>query len=187
MLGALPAHRIARLGVARSFQSPMLVEAMTPLDAVTLARLAASGGLFRTERRAALARGEAMALLAGLGAAGVATTECGRLPHGLRRRVELARALALAPRFLLLDEPSAGLAPDEIAALAGFLRTLSAHGQGLLIVEHNLAFLMPLADRIVCLDRGAVIGAGTAAEVARDPKIKAAYLGDEVILSSDRS
>ncbi len=123
------------------------------------------------------ARGEAMHLLESMKIGDIADRRCGELAAGLRRRVEIARALALRPRFLLLDEPAAGLVTEERRRVADDLAALASEGLGLLVVEHDMPFLMPLAHRIVCLDRGRVIASGTPAEIARDPRVVAAYLG----------
>jgi branched-chain amino acid transport system permease protein len=157
---------------------------MSALDAVATARLAASGAVSLRRalgdlRGAALrqARGEAMRCLALMGAAASALQLCEALPAGARRRVEIARALALQPALLLLDEPAAGLAADEQDDLARRLAALARGGLALLVVEHNMAFLMPLADRIVCLARGRVIAAGSPSQIRADPSVVEAYLG----------
>jgi branched-chain amino acid transport system permease protein len=97
----------------------------------------------------------------------------------VRRRLEIARALALAPRLLLLDEPAAGLTQGEMADLSVRLRALAEQGLALLVVEHNMPFLLPLADRVVCLAGGAVIGAGRPEEIRKDPAVLRAYLGTD--------
>jgi branched-chain amino acid transport system permease protein len=163
-----PAHAIARAGIARTFQAAHLIDAMPALDAVAVA---VRGAPWST------ARARAMTLLDALGLAGVAMRPCGALAHGLKRRVEIARALALQPRLLLLDEPAAGLNPVEQQDLAARLGALARDGLGVLVIEHNMAFLMPLVSRVVCLDQGRVIADGTPDEIRANPRVIAAYLG----------
>ncbi len=175
---------IARLGIARTFQNLNLVGDMSALDNVAVAR----GARHRASLMRALAtplrdpdlaraRREAMHLLDRVGAAAVAMKPAGGLAYGLKRRVEIARALAVEPRLLLLDEPAAGLNETEQADLAQRLRALAAAGATLLVIEHNMPFLMPLAGRIVCLDYGRVIGTGSPRDIAADPRVLEAYLG----------
>ena len=164
-----PVHAIARAGIARSFQSPALAEDMTVLDAVALAR--------RADHAIALARRHALGLLERLDVAGLASLPCGGLAPGQQRRVEIARALATAPRLLLLDEPAAGLSAPEQRDLASRLAALARDGLGLLVIEHNMGFLGALADRLVCLVEGRVVAAGPPAAVRADPHVIAAYLG----------
>ena len=156
---------------------------MTVLDAVASARLAIEGaGLVqavRDTREAALARARAHAavLLDRFALAAIADEDCAAQPHGVRRRLEVARACATEPRLLVLDEPAAGLTAAEAAALAAQLRRLAADGLALLVIEHDTDFLLPLADRLACLDGGRLIASGATAAVAKDPAVVAAYFG----------
>ena len=174
---------VARAGIARTFQNINLVDGMTALDNVAVARAGVERvGLARAlfgvpDDGLAEARGYAMHLLEELGVADIAMQPCGGLAYGIKRRVEIARALAMQPRVLLLDEPAAGLNASEQRDLADRVRALANAGFTLLVVEHNMPFLMPLAERIVCLDAGRVIAAGTPDEVRRDPEVIRAYLG----------
>ena len=177
-------HDIAAAGIARTFQNINLADDMAVLDNVAVGRFRhASGGL-----RAALrggfsdpawvrARGEAMHLLGALGVADCAQRPAGSLAYGLKRRVEIARALALEPRLLLLDEPAAGLNETEQADLAARLRAFAETGLAILVIEHNMPFLMPLAARMVCLDHGEVIAAGAPEEIRANANVIEAYLG----------
>ena len=101
----------------------------------------------------------------------------GTLSHGLRRRVELARALALDPRFIILDEPASGLDDGDADSLASTLQALAATGIGFLIIDHNMDFLLPLAERLACLQSGRMIAIGPVSEVRNDPRVIEAYLG----------
>ncbi len=181
-----PAYAIAQLGVARTFQHIHLVDELSVVDNIAVARAGIDGGGLVTaittvgpDRRRDAARGIAMAAAERLGVAEVAMQPCGSLPYGVRRRVEVARALATGPRLLLLDEPAAGLNEHEQRDLAERIRTFSADGITVLVVEHNLVFLAALAERLICLDRGRVIAAGLPEAVRREPAVIEAYLGLE--------
>ncbi|GIK96816.1 MAG: branched-chain amino acid ABC transporter [Alphaproteobacteria bacterium] len=167
---SLPLHARARAGLARSFQTPRLASGLSLLDNVAAARIGAGASY-------AAAAGQAMMLLERFNLAAEAGRSPAALPPGLLRRTELARALALQPRLLLLDEPAAGLTPAEQADLAQRLRAVAAEGAGLLIVEHNLPFLTALAGRLICLDAGKVIAEGKPEAVRADPRVAAVYLG----------
>jgi branched-chain amino acid transport system permease protein len=179
-----PPFTLVRRGLARTFQNLNLVDTMTALDNVAIARVAAERiGLGRAvlasgdDPRQEWARANALFLLERLGVGDVALRPVGELPHALRRRVEIARALALEPDLVLLDEPAAGLSEAEQLGLADQLMALRTDGVVLLIIEHNMPFLMPLADRVVCLDQGRVIASGTPEQVANNPLVIEAYLG----------
>ena len=176
---------IARAGLSRTFQHVKLVPDMTVLDNVALGTylrtrtgtLRAMLGLNGAEE--AQARAEAMRQLRRIGLQGQAHELAGNLALGPQRLVEIARALASDPSLLLLDEPAAGLRHKEKAALADVLRQLKAEGLSLLLVEHDMDFVMKLTDRIVVMEFGRHLMEGTPAEVQASPAVRAAYLGAE--------
>jgi branched-chain amino acid transport system ATP-binding protein len=107
-----------------------------------------------------------------------AREKAGQLPYGYQRRLEIARALATRPRLLLLDEPAAGLNPQETLELMDFLREIRArHGLTLMVIEHNLRLVMGLCEHLIVLDHGLTIAAGPPAEVQKHPQVIKAYLG----------
>jgi branched-chain amino acid transport system permease protein len=167
------AHRVAAAGVARTFQNIRLFGQMTVLENVEVgAALHADRPLGASLRRAA------RAMLAETGLLDVADRPASNLPYGMQRRVEIARALATQPAFLLLDEPAAGTneaESDELRDLIAELR--QRHDLGMLVVEHDLRLIMRLADRIVVLNEGRRISEGSADDVRNDPAVKEAYLG----------
>jgi branched-chain amino acid transport system permease protein len=120
---------------------------------------------------------EAQHQLARVGLADLAWTEAGALALGQQRILEIARALAADPQVLLLDEPAAGLRHKEKEALAALLTALKADGIGILLVEHDMDFVMGLADRIVVLDYGEILAEGPPAEIQANPRVLEAYLG----------
>ncbi|MBB1162869.1 ABC transporter ATP-binding protein [Aquariibacter albus] len=182
----VPTARLARLGVARSFQNLALFPGLDLRANIALGRVAAERaglfaqwlGLARARREAAEARQLTEALIQQLGLAEVADRPVATLPYGLKKRVELARALIARPRLLLLDEPLAGVPAEEKPALAALIREARAReGFGVLLIEHDLAWVLALADRLTVLDRGRVIASGAPEAVRQDPAVVAAYLG----------
>ncbi len=174
-----PSYAFARAGVGRTFQTPKLIDDLAVIDNVALARLAPPVSEENKRRTVTRARSEAMWLLARLGIAEFAAVRCAAVPHGVRRRVEIARALARAPRVLLLDEPAAGLSGDEQSDLAARLSELTREGLALVVVEHRLGFLRQIADRLICLSAGRLIAEGSPEEVVAEPAVIAAYIGSE--------
>ncbi len=177
---ALPLHRRARLGLLRGFQISSLIPEFSVLENVALAVQARRPGRLRPFGRVAQdarLNGGAMGFLARVGLADRAADPARRLSHGEKRQLELAVALAGAPRVLLLDEPLAGAGPDETARLVGLLDGLR-HECAILLVEHDMAAVFQLADTISVLAQGKVIASGPPAAVRADAAVRAAYLGD---------
>ncbi|MEP7301950.1 MAG: branched-chain amino acid ABC transporter ATP-binding protein/permease [Caldimonas sp.] len=182
-VSTLSQRRLARLGMARTFQHVKLRPQMSLLDNVALGAhgrtraglLAAGFGLDRAEERRILA--EAMRQLGRVGLAGRAHELAGSLPLGTQRTLEIARALAADPVLLVLDEPAAGLRRQEKQALGALLRTLRGEGVSILIVEHDMDFVMKLVDRLVVMNFGAKLVEGAPAAVRADPRVQSAYLG----------
>ncbi len=177
---------VAALGVARTFQQVALFGTMSALDTVlTGAHTTMTGGLARGALGVRSARDdeaeqEARAILAAVGLAGHEHERASELSFGQRKRLELARALALRPGLLLLDEPAAGRNEPEILELGRFLKSLRASGLTILLVEHHMNFVLSLADTVTVLDEGRVVAEGDAASVRRDPAVVEAYLGASV-------
>jgi branched-chain amino acid transport system ATP-binding protein len=187
-IARLSPHRIAQLGVARTFQNIRLFGKLDVLQNVLIGRhihthgstLAGMFGLpgARAEERKAHMR--ALELLDLVGLAGRAGAQAGSLPYGDQRRLEIARALALEPRLLLLDEPAAGMNPNEKQVLSDFIREIRrTFDLTVLLIEHHVPLVMGLCDRIAVLNFGQMIALGDPAHVKSDPQVIEAYLGEE--------
>ena len=177
----LPTHARARLGLARSFQITSVLREFTALDNVALAVQAHSGHSFRflaDARREHRLRAPAGRLLAEVGLEPRAEALAAALSHGEQRQLEIAMALAGDPKLLLLDEPMAGMGPEESQRMVTVLLALKRH-RAMLLIEHDMAAVFQLADRITVLVYGRAIASGTPDEIRANPDVRQAYLGDE--------
>ncbi|MEZ5785581.1 MAG: ABC transporter ATP-binding protein [Xanthobacteraceae bacterium] len=176
----LPPRAVWRLGVGRTFQITATFSSMTVAENVQVALLSHRRMLSNLHRFAGdIAREEAEELLALLGLRAQADRACGELAYGDLKRLELAVALANDPKLLLLDEPTAGMAPKERAELMR-LTTRVARDKtiGVFFTEHDMDVVFEHADRVMVLDRGSIIATGTPQEVRVDPRVRAVYLGE---------
>jgi ABC-type branched-subunit amino acid transport system ATPase component len=186
-LTGLPAHRIAALGISRTFQNIRLFKDLTALENVlvgmhtrrrddTLAQLATLP-MFRRGQRALMDDARALMETVGLAASDIAGRAAGTLPYGDQRRLEIARALALRPRLLILDEPAAGMNPSEKQGMRGLIESLNQGGLTILLIDHDMRLVMAVCQRVAVLDFGRKIAEGTPAEVSTDAGVIKAYLG----------
>ena len=177
----LSADRRSRLGLARSFQITSLFPEFTALDNVALAVQAHAGHSFqfwKAARDDPALREPALEALAAVGLKARADSRVDRLSHGEHRQLEIAVALASKPRLLLLDEPMAGLGPDETARMTALLRTLKGTVT-ILLIEHDMETVFALADRITVLVYGRVIASGDPKAIRADAAVREAYLGEQ--------
>jgi branched-chain amino acid transport system ATP-binding protein len=178
---ALAVDRRSHLGLARSFQITSLFRDFTALDNVALAVQAHAGHSFRfwnDARRDGTLRGPALAALERVGLGARANVRVNALSHGEQRQLEIAMALATQPRLLLLDEPMAGMGPDESGRMTAMLRELKGTIT-ILLIEHDMETVFALADRISVLVYGRVIASGDPAAIRADAAVREAYLGEQ--------
>ncbi len=165
----------AKAGIGRTFQNLRLFTTLSVLQNIEVTLTSARA--WRPDKAASF---EIMELCTDFGLSGRVHMQAGTLSYGDQRRVEILRALALLPSVLLMDEPAAGMNDEESAVLAGLIRSIrDRFGCGIIVIDHDLRFIMGLCERIVVMDMGAVIAAGPTAEVRRNPKVIDVYLGSE--------
>ena len=168
-------YRRGRAGLARTFQHSRSFRNLTVRENVEVAALGVGASAREARRRTAL-------LLEILALTAHADTLASALPHGDERRLGVARALAIQPRFVLLDEPAAGLPEAEVPDLAAVVRSVrDDHGAGVLLIDHNMTLIMDVCDRIHVLDQGRTLAAGTPAEIRGNLDVTAAYLGESAV------
>ncbi len=185
-----PAHIGARLGIARTFQATQLFEQSTVIDNIIVGhRLRTKSKLYdavfrtpREKREEQLAHQKAMEALEFVGISHLAETPVATITQEAKKRVAIALALATDPKVMFLDEPAAGINPEETDGLADLMRKLAASGITICTIEHKMQMIMGLADKIMVLNHGAKIAEGTPQEIANNPIVIEAYLGGDPVV-----
>jgi branched-chain amino acid transport system ATP-binding protein len=167
-----PAWRRARAGLARTFQNVLLFPKLSTLQNIEAGALAVG-------QSASVARGRALEVLDWLGLRPLAAQLAGTLPFGAERKIGIGRAIAARPKFLLMDEPAAGLNDSECSELAELIRRIRGEmGCGILLIEHRMSLVFSLCDRVQVLEQGRTIASGAPEVIRRDARVRAAYLGE---------
>lgn len=183
----LPAHVVTGKGISRTFQNLRVFPNISVLENILIGlhcKITTSlwdvyAGVLKTRRVEKQAREKAMAVLELADLAGRHDTLAKNLPYGKQRLLEICRAIVSDPHLLLLDEPCAGMNPVEMDDLASFIRILQKKGITVFVIEHNMRFIMSVAERIIVLANGAKFQEGTPVEIQKDKKVQAIYLGEE--------